>query len=427
MNSGIIYYLQSISKRLSYRKEKIGFVGKALTALLLFLSLSLPSVGQKKEIAQAKDQVKAGKNLDQAQKAMEKLLADPVNHNNKKIWLVLYEAVQKQYEQNNEKLYLKQKTDTAALFDNCHYLFRIAAQFDSVDAAPDHKGRVKPEYRSRHAEYLDQIRPNLFNGGAYFIGKQQYDKAYRFFDMYADCYRQPLFKEYRYLDTDKRIAEASYWAVYCGYKMKDPKATLHRAYTALKDTAHYNYMLQYLAETYKIEKDSVRYLETLSEGFSKYPEFPYFFPRLVEYYSATNRLDSALEITNKALQIVPDNQLFLFTKSTVLLNMGRNEECISICDTLIARNDSLAEAYYNAGLAYFNMAVKLDKNTQVSRQNRNRILRYYQKAEPYLERYRQLKPEEKEKWALPLYTVYLNLNKGNEFDEIDKLLRDGHK
>ena len=27
------------------------------------------------------------------------------------------------------------------------------------------------------------------------------------------------------------------------------------------------------------------------------------------------------------------------------------------------------------------------------------------------------------KWAFPLYTIYLNLNMGKEFDEIDKIMK----
>ncbi len=37
--------------------------------------------------------------------------------------------------------------------------------------------------------------------------------------------------------------------------MKNSRATLHHSYEALKDTVHYNYMLQYLAETYKLDQD----------------------------------------------------------------------------------------------------------------------------------------------------------------------------
>lgn len=45
------------------------------------------------------------------------------------------------------------------------------------------------------------------------------------------------------------------------------------------------------------------------------------------------------------------------------------------------------------------------------------------KALPYLEKFRKMEPGAQEKWALPLYTIYLNLNKGKEFDEIDRLMK----
>ena len=45
------------------------------------------------------------------------------------------------------------------------------------------------------------------------------------------------------------------------------------------------------------------------------------------------------------------------------------------------------------------------------------------RALTYLEKVRKLEPGAQEKWALPLYTIYLNLNKGKEFDEIDRLMK----
>lgn len=380
-------------------------------------------MAQKKEIATAKDYVKSGKNLDKAQAAMEKLLKDSANRTNKKIWAVLYDAVNKQYEQGNEKLYLKEKYDTVSLFNLTLKLFQIAQQLDSVEMTPDKKGRVDVEYRKSHAEYLNQIRPNLYNGGAWLVRKQKYADAYRLFDMYIDCATSPLFKGYDYQGKDKLIPTAAYWTVYCGYKLQDAKATLHHSYEALKDTAHYDYMLQYLAETYKLEKDTARYVLTLHDGFNHSPQFPFFFPRLVDYYATEGDLASAMEIVEKALVVDSLNENYLFSKSTILLNQGKYKECIAICDSLIERNDSLAEAYYNAGVSYFNLAVELDKQSQVSKKKHLEINSLYTKALPYLEKYRQQEPSAKDKWALPLYTIYLSLNKGTEFDEIDKLMR----
>lgn len=382
-----------------------------------------PVQAQKKEIAAAKDLVKAGKNLDQAQQNMEKLLLDSANRTNRKIWAVLYDAVRKQYEQGNEQLYLKQKYDTAKLFSLTRQLFVIAEEIDSVESIPNRKGKVEIESRKGHAEYLNQIRPNLYNGGSWFVRKQNYAEAYRFFDKYISCAHIPLFEGYDYQQHDKYLPSAAYWAVYCGYKMKNPKATLHHSYEALKDTAHYDYMLQFLAETYKLEKDTVRYLQTLEEGFEHAPKFPFFFPRLIEYYTKQNQLDSAMAVVDKALQVDAESGLYLFTKSTILLNQGKNKESLELSNKLIQRNDSIAEVYYNAGLAYFNMAVELDKNTHLSRKSHQEITGYYQKALPYLEKFRKMEPGAQEKWALPLYTIYLNLNKGKEFDEIDRLMK----
>lgn len=385
------------------------------------------AVAQKKEISTAKDNVKSGKNLPQAQASMQKLLKDSANQNNKKIWNILYESIRKQYEEGNEKLYLKQTYDTTKLFTLTRQMFEVAQQMDSVESIPDEKGKIRIEFRKSHAEYLDPIRKNLYSGGLWFIRKQKYKDAYQLLDQYLHCASVPLFADYGYRQKDKLMPTAAYWAVYCGYKMQDAKATLHHSYEALKDTAHYDYMLQYLAETYKLEKDTSRYVGILKEGFEHSPKFAFFFPRLVEFYVEQNQLDSALVVANKALTIDAENTTYLFTKSSILLNMGKNKESLDISEKLLARNDTLPDIYYNAGLANFNMAVLLDKNTQLSRKKHDEINDYYKKAKPYLEKYRELEPKEVGKWSLPLYTIYLNLNMGNEFDEIDKLIRANKK
>lgn len=391
----------------------------------MFLMLMSPvaASAQKKEIQTAKDQVKAGKNLDQAAASMKKLLADSANRTNRKIWTIYFDAVRKQYEQGNEKLYLKQKYDTAQLFNYTRQLFEVAFQYDSVETAPDKKGRRDFEFRKGHSDYLAHIRSNLYNGGIWFLNKKKYPDAYKFFDCYIECASQPMFKQYNYGVKDKHLPTAAYYAVYSGYKMKDPKATLHHSYEALKDTVHYNYMLQYLAETYMLEKDTARYVASLKEGFKRVPTFPYFFPRLVEHYVERNQLDSAMTVVNEALIIVPDSDVYLAAKSNLLLEQGKLQECIEVSKKVIEVNQKLGDPYYNAGICYFNLAVEQDKNSHNSRKVKEQVEANYKKALPYLVKYREMEPKEQGKWAFPLYTIYLNLNMGKEFDEIDKVMK----
>ena len=391
----------------------------------MFLVLMSPvtASAQKKEIQTAKDQVKAGKNLDQAAASMKKLLADSANRTNRKIWTIYFDAVRKQYEQGNEKLYLKQKYDTAQLFNYTRQLFEVAFQYDSVETAPDKKGRRDFEFRKGHSDYLAHIRSNLYNGGIWFLNKKKYPDAYKFFDCYIECASQPMFKQRNYGEKDKHLPTAAYYAVYSGYKMKDPKATLHHSYEALKDTVHYNYMLQYLAETYMLEKDTARYVASLKEGFKRVPTFPYFFPRLVEYYVVRNQLDSAMTVVNEALTVVPDSDVYLAAKSNLLLEQGKLQECIEVSKKVIEVNQKLGDPYYNAGICYFNLAVEQDKNSHNSRKVKEQVEENYKKALPYLVKYREMEPKEQGKWAFPLYTIYLNLNMGKEFDEIDKVMK----
>lgn len=390
--------------------------------ICVFICLPLIAWGQKKTMTQVKDYIKSGKNLDKAEKLMTDLLNDSSSRGNEKVWLLLFESQRKQYDQGNEKLYLKEKYDTTALFLVGKRMFDTLEGLDSLDRLPDARGKVKLKYRDRSAELLNIYRPNLFNGGVFFMKKHDFSRAYDFFDTYINSAVKPMFARYQYAERDKRLPEAAYWASYCGYKLEKPQLTLRHTYQALKDSVHLPYMLQYLAETYKLEKDTARYVQTLKDGFSKYPKFPFFFPRLIDYYSHIGAYDEAMTSCDEALQTDSVNTLFRYAKSSLLLTMGRYKQSFAISKALIAENDTLADAYLNAGLALFDQAIELDKKTQSGSKKYNQILELYRKAMPYLEKYRAMAPDQKDKWALPLYTIYLNLNMGKQFDEIDKLI-----
>lgn len=396
---------------------------KKLHALaLLFLIILTPCCyAQKKEISQAKTIVKSGKNLAQAEQQMRKLLKDSINQKNIKVWVILTEAVRGQYLAGNERMYLRQQQDTAALFKLALKMFGDYQSLDSVDALPDKKGRVHLKYRNSNSAFLNIYRPNLYNGGVYFLRKQNYKEAFSMIDAFLDCQRQPLFENYHY-ERDTLNRTAAFWTVLCGYQTGDHEMALKYKDLALQDTLHLESCFQYLAEIYKQQGDKQNYEWSLVKGFECNPSSSYFFPRLIDYYNTSNQTERAMTIVNDALQTNDSSELFLFAKSNLLLNQGDYDECIAICDTLITRNDTLADAYYNAGVAYVNKAFLLEKG-KVDVKQRREIRQLYQKALPYMERYRALAPQEKDKWAAALYNIYLKLNMGKQFEEIDQMLR----
>jgi hypothetical protein len=82
----------------------------------------------------------------------------------------------------------------------------------------------------------------------------------------------------------------------------------------------------------------------------------------------------------------------------------------------------MPEAYYNAGVAYINKAFAMEK-VRANNKKRQQIKNNYSMSLKYMEKYRAMRPEDKDRWAAALYNIYLKLNMGKEFEEIDKMLR----
>ena len=349
---------------------------------LYIICMPVCLLAQRRQLQEARAIIKSGKNYDQAEEMMTKLLEDSANLYNPRIYDMWLLSVEKQYDQVNEKMYKKQEVDTTEFFNLTRRIFTIGERLDSLDMRPDKKGRVNPSYRSDNARRLTSYRPNLYFGGAYHLRRDSLQMAYDFFEMYLDCDRQPLFTGYG------------------------------------RDTAKLEYTLQYIAQSWKMLKDENSYVATLKEGVAQFPKSPYFFPRLMDHYMEKGNYEKGLSYAESALQTDSLNELFLLAKSTMLLNLGRYAECLQTSERLIQLNHQMSEAYYNAGTACLNIALNMD-----SRGQKKQIRKMYQKAQPFMESYRQQMPDAKDKWGPSLYRIYFNLNLGRQFEEIDKILK----
>lgn len=416
-------FLRACWARLPWRNSWACGVARVLPVAIMLFGTSAMSHAQKKEIAQARDNVKAGKNLTETENSMRKLLANPANRSNEKIWLVLFDAVRKQYEAVNEQMYLKKTVDTAQLFAANIRMFQTLESLDSVDAMPDSKGRVKLKYRKRNSEYLNSFRTNLYNGGLFHTAKKNYAKAFDCFAAYVDCARQPLFAAYNYSANDSRMPRAAFNAVYNGYMSGSAEKTLRYAAVAQHDTVRLDLTLKYMAEAYRQQKDTANNVECLVKGFALYPRDKYFFSNLFDYYFKRGDMRQAIAVVDGVVKVDSNNVAALFARSAVLMAQKNYGECIKVCDKIIALDSCHAGACLNAGLSYYNRAVELDVARDRTREDRTRMLDLYRRALPYMRKYRELSPGDTSVWAKPLYTIYLNLNMGKEFDEIDSILR----
>jgi tetratricopeptide repeat protein len=380
-------------------------------------------MAQKKEISQVKQMIKKSNNLNQAEQIMRDLLKDSANINNDKVWNTLFDVLNKKYLNGNEALYLKRPCDTTQFYNNIAEMFKVAIGFDSIQVKANKPQKEINKSREKYANMLLSTRANLFNGGVFFIRKKDYNNGFDLLSLYITTAQHAIFSSYNLPQKDKYLPEAAYWTVFCGYKTQDANKALCYASLALTDSIHHANTLQYLADTYKMNRDTIRYEQTLKEGFDKYPLSPFFFSRLIAFYASEDNYAEGLNLVERAFAIDSLNRSFRFAKSSILYHLKRYDQSIDICKSLLAEKDTTSGILLNIGLSYFNKAEDLSLKVGNVGKNKSKINSLYAKALGYLEEYRKREPQDKDKWAVALYTIYLNLNMGKEFEEIDKLLR----
>ena len=177
-----------------------------------------------------------------------------------------------------------------------------------------------------------------------------------------------------------------------------------------------------MCEAYNRMSDIESYKQTLIEGFNRFPEYPYFFPRLADLYTSRHEEDSVLLIADQGLQKFPNKPIFMLAKSLALLHLERYDECVAVSEQLVKVDPKMPEPYFNIATSYLNQALELEKKNE-PRLYRQQLTDLYSKARPHMETYRQLMPNNKNSWAPALYRIYRSLNIGDKFEEIDRLMK----
>ena len=321
----------------------------------------------------------------------------------------------------NMKAYLKQPCDTAALFNTLLNMYGNLYKCDSLDAIPNPNGVVKLKYKSKTSGLRAKHLPNILNGGKYYLAKNNFATAYSFFDTYS-TYTQP---------TDAMLPKVAYWATFSSYKLGQHANTLKyidRAFEVVdaKDGA---ILQEYQCRTHLALNDEKSYEEDLVKGVRTYPDHDFFFVNLTDVYSEKHMYKEGLALADSLIAVDSKKPLYWFSKSKIELSENNYDKCIEYSDSTILRDSTYTDAYYNKGISYMNQALIRQDGASAkltdpkSLEDKKAIESLYRKAQPCMEMVRKLEPENIERWGRHLYRIYMYLNRGKEFEEIDKLLR----
>jgi hypothetical protein len=322
----------------------------------------------------------------------------------------------------NKKAYLKQPYDTAKFFNKLCNMMNQLRLCDSIDFLPDAKGRVHPRLQKKTHALRLKHRRNIYGGGKYFLTKRNYSAAYPFFDLYCTYKGEE--------NNDTLLASASFWATLSAFLYENYSGTIKHIDNAIANSSYNNATIlqEYKVRSFaKLNNDSA-WVAALQHGVLDYPQHDYFFVQLADWYQSQRNYEEERKLADRLIAVTGGKAIHYYAKSKSYLSEEKYDECIAYADSTIALQPDFADAYYNKGVAYLNLAVisnemssKNTKDPQYAK-DRERTLDFYRKARPCMEMVRRLQPEKMERWATPLYRIYLNLNLGDEFTEIDHLL-----
>lgn len=357
--------------------------------------------------------------LEKSEQTIGNYLSQENFKDRKDLHLLLIDLVRKQYEAGNEKMYLKQKVDTAWYVKTGYRMFLAIKTFDDIDAKPKENGVADPSYRKRHAEYLAPYKVNMMKGGMYFMKHQKWEDAWQCLDLYLDSRTWPLFEGIKQ-DTidDKRVA---YMAMRAAIELQDLVKAKKYSKEALSDARLNERALTMLSNLSLTKGDSISYIEYITNGFEKYPTSAYFFPRLIDYYTNKGDYASSEKYVDEALKKDSTNNLFMLAKHTILMSTEQYEDALRYAYRLVQKKDTLPILNYNIGFIYYQKAQQALKQTGKPYRTRMKdAQKYYKFLLPYMEKYRKSAPEDRSRWYGILYDAYLNLNMGKEFNALEK-------
>lgn len=400
---------------------------KVLLTSALFLSVCALSA-QESVVKQAKsesDPVKAAKIITPA-------LKDPSTANNPETWKIAGDIQKKIYDEENMKLYLPGgKADTTKLYNSLAKMFKFYLKCDKVETEKVKNGELKKaKFGKKLAKTLVSVRPNLTNAGSDAYNSGKYEDALKYFGLYVDAAKEPIFAEEPAVKNDTLVPLIACYASLAANSINDRKAIIKYATIGKAHKEEGYRALMCLAEAYgKSEpKDSVKWLQTIQEGSEKFPTQEYFIGNLMDYYIQKGKIDEGLAQIDAVLA-KGETPYYLYVKGVLQYEKKNYDDAIATLNKIIALNkDFVAEAYSKIGDCYFFPAQNIvEENSKISMDdakyasNETKIKELYEKAKPNYEKAKQLKPDNRQLWGQYLLNIYWKLNK-SEYEALEKEL-----
>ena len=387
------------------------------------------SFAQKKVVSEAQSIAK-GSNADfgEARTLIKGALENPETKNDAKTWYVAGFIEDQQFNAERAKQILGQQPNEPVMYEALYGILPYFQKAYELDQLPNEKGKVKPKFTKDIQSILSANHVYLFNGGAYYFDKQEYKKAYDFFNQYVEISELPMFAGTQTAEKDSTFMTVQFYAAAAASLTKDSKlaiAALERA----KKTPYRQYdVYQYLCYEHgeaKTAQDSLMLEKTFEEGMQIFPDSAFFLNNLINTYIYSNRNEKAVEMLNVAIQKNPnDANLYNVMGRVYETGLKDNDNAEKYFKTALEKDPNLTDALSNIGRIYYNQGVnKLSEANMINDSKKYQeelglAKELFKKALPYYKKAHEADPGKMDN-MIALRGIYYNLNMGPELEAIE--------
>lgn len=387
------------------------------------------SFAQKKVVSEAQSIAK-GSNADfgEARTLIKGALENPETKDDAKTWYVAGFIEDQQFNAERAKQILGQQPNEPVMYEALYGILPYFQKAYELDQLPNEKGKVKPKYTKDIKSILSANHVYLFNGGAYYFDKQEYKKAYDFFNQYVEISELPMFEGTQTAEKDSTFMTVQFYAAAAASLAKDSRLAIS-ALERAKNTPYRQYdVYQYLCYEYgeaRTAQDSVMLEKTFEEGMQVFPDSAFFLNNLINTYIYSNRNEKALEMLNVAIQKNP-NDANLYNVMGRVYETGLKDYANAEKNFQIAleKDPNLTDALSNIGRIYYNQGVnKLSEANMINdskkyQEELSMAKDLFKKALPYYKKAHEAEPEKMDN-MIALRGIYYNLNMGPELEAIE--------
>lgn len=415
---------------------------RVILSLTLALAVAI-AFGQTLSKEELKAQKRQIKSLMTVTKDSEKLILDdpatalnnmktciesPLVNGDAYVWYVTAKARKAIIDKENAARAKGVQVDLEKLYSYCVALIKEVEICDSLDNQPDAKGKVAPRYTEFVKATLYENRNQMYNGGSYYYNQGNYNESFNQFAKFIDLAQHKYLKDIMKPEETVYNVGAAYNAVLCGMRLEDYSKVLKYADYALADDAKAKNIYRYKATSYEALGDTAKWISTLKEGLVKFPQEPFFYQTLIQYYDKAGDRNALNTLADELIAADPSNTLFVYLKGYIAQQQDSVDVAIEWYEKTLAIDPNHLDALTNLGRIYIAKASEYSNKQASAKFDRARIKKdkeilngYFNQALPYFEKLRTIAPDRKDLWLGGLTNCYYNLNMSDKMKEIEAL------